>query len=167
MLVDVGGADGTCIAKILEAHPEIKAQQCVVQDREKVVASAEKNESLPKGVKVSAHDFFTPQPVKNARAYQLRAVCHDWSDTMVTKILQQIAPVMAPDSKLLIADNVLPADGVVGMSAFMDLAMMCIGGKERTRADFDMVCDAAGLKVDAVYSAQGEAGFAIVEASLK
>lgn len=167
VLVDVGGADGTCVAKILEAHPEINAVQCVVQDREKVVASAEKNENLPKGVKFSAHDFFTPQPIKHAKAYQLRAICHDWSDASVTKILKQIVPAMAPDSKVLIGDTVLPERGVVGMSAFMDLAMMCIGGKERTRADFEAVCDAAGLKIDAVYSAPGEIGFAIVEASLK
>lgn len=167
VIVDVGGADGTCIAKILEAHPELKASQCIVQDREKVVASAEKNENLPKGVQFSAHDFFTPQPIKHAKAYQLRAVCHDWSDAMVVRILKQIVPVMAPDSKILIGDNVLPESGVVGMSAFMDLAMMCLGGKERTRADFEAVCDAAGLKVDEVYPAKGDIGFAIVEASLK
>jgi len=167
VFVDVGGADGTGIAKILEAHPNIKPEQCTVQDREKVIVAAKANDHLPSGVQFSSHDFFTPQPVKNAKAYQLRAICHDWSDTMVTKILAQIVPAMAPDSKILIGDNVLPESGVVGMAAFMDLAMMCIGGKERTRANFEAVCDAAGLKVDNVYSAPGAIGFAIVEASLK
>lgn len=167
VIVDVGGADGTCVAKILEADSELKAEQCVVQDREQVVAAAEKNENLPQGVKFSAHDFFTPQPVKHAKAYQLRAICHDWSDPAVTNILKQIVPAMAPDSKVLIADNVLPETGVSGFAAFADLAMLCIGGKERTRANFEAVCDAAGLKVDEVYRAPGQIEFAIVEASLK
>ena len=129
VLVDVGGADGTTLAKVLEAHPDIKAEQCVLEDRAGVVEMARKNGHLPEGLQILAHDFFQPQPVKNAKAYLLRAVCHDWSDTSVVKILSNIASAMAPDSKVLIADNVLPEGGVQGMAAFMDLLMLCIGGR--------------------------------------
>lgn len=86
---------------------------------------------------------------------------------MVVKILRQIVPTMAPDSRVLIADSVLPESGVSGMAAFMDLAMMCLGGKERTRADFEKVCGMAGLRVEGVWRAEGEVGFAVVEAVLK
>ena len=166
VLVDVGGADGTTIARTLEAYPEIKPEQCVNQDREQVIATAKQNVDLPESVHLQVHDFFQPQPVKHARAYHLRAICHDWSDGMMIKILKNIVPAMAPVSKVLIADVVLPESGVSGMAACMDM-MMCIGGKERTRANFEAVLDAAGLKLDRVYPAAGGTSFAVVEASLK
>ena len=168
VLVDVGGADGTCVAKILAAHPEIKPSQCVVQDRPAVIEAAKRNPALPAGVHFSAHDFFDSQPpaTHRARAYQLRAITHDWSDSAVVSILRGIVPAMAPDSRVLIADNVLPEEGVSGMAAFMDLAMLCLGGKERTRGDFERVCAEAGLRVEGVWRAEGEVGFAVVEAVL-
>ena len=165
--VDMGGADGKTISKILEAYPQLKAETCVLQDREQVIEIAKKSPNLPKGVQALAHDFFQPQTVEGAKAYHLRAICHDWSDAMVVKILKNIVPVMASDSKVLIADNVLPERGGTGMVAAMDLMMLCIGGKERTKTNFEAVLDAAGLKLDGVYSAAGDTPFSVVEASLK
>ncbi|KAF2481475.1 catechol O-methyltransferase [Neohortaea acidophila] len=167
VIVDVGGADGTTVAKILEAHPDIKPEQCVVQDREQVIELAKKNEGLQKGVRLQAHDFFLPQPVKGAKAYHLRAICHDWSDTMVVKILKHLADAAAKDSKVLIADVVMPEGPLGGMAAFMDLGMLCIGGKERTKQNFEEVLGAAGWELDAIYPSGYESGFSIVEASLK
>lgn len=165
--VDMGGADGKTISKIIAAHPQIKPESCILQDREQVIELAHKSPNLPKGVQAQAHDFFQPQPVKGAKAYHLRAICHDWSDTMVVKILKNIVPAMVPDSKVLIADNVLPERGGSGMVAAMDMMMLCIGGKERTKANFIAVLDAAGLKLDGIYSVAGDTPFSVVEASLK
>ena len=47
------------------------------------------------------------------------------------------------------------------------MMMFCIGGKERTRKDFEFVLGEAGLKLDGIYFVHGEDGFAIIEASLK
>lgn len=125
--VDMGGADGKTISKIIGAHPELKPESCVLQDRNQVIEMAQKSSNLPKGVQVQAHDFFQPQLVKGAKAYHLRAICHDWSDAMVVKILKNIVPAMAPDSKILIADNVLPERGGSGMMAAMDMVrVLCV-----------------------------------------
>ena len=70
-------------------------------------------------------------------------------------------------SKLLIADIVIPERGVQAMSGFMDLMMLGIGGKERTKADSDMALDQAGFKVDGIYRAEGARSYAIVECSVK
>ena len=166
-LVDMGGADGTTVSRILGAHPDLKPEQCVVQDLPASVERAKKNPILPKGVRCEGHDFFTPQQTKNARAYMLRAVCHDWSDGAVIKILKNIVPAMAKDSKVLIGDAVLPETGVSGLAACMDMMMLNIGGKERTRRNWDDVLGAAGLKIDDVFYAQGNFGFAMLETSLR
>ena len=97
----------------------------------------------------------------------MRAVCHDWNDTMVIRMLNNIVPAMAPDSKILIADVVLLETGVSGLTAAMDIMMLCIGDKERTKANFEAVLDAEGLKLDGVFMASGDVRFAVVEASLK
>ncbi|KAK3708124.1 hypothetical protein LTR37_011628 [Vermiconidia calcicola] len=174
-LVDIGGGDGGILAKILEAYPGLEAEQCVLQDRAPVIALAEGNTSLPEGVKKQVHDFYHPQPVQGAKAYHLRAITHDWSDSVVISILKQIVPAMAADSKVLIADNVLSEDvvgGESGLASMMDLLMMSMGGKERTRKDFERVCGEAGLVVERIWSSgeTGErdvGGFAVVECRLK
>lgn len=128
---------------------------------------ARKNSSLPPNVHLQAHDFFGAQPIEDARGYLLRAICHDWSDTSVISILSHLSAAAARDSKSLIAEIVLPEGPVSGMATFMDLSMLCHGGKERTKSSFEYVLNQAGLKLDGMYPAGYDSGFSIVEASLK
>lgn len=64
---------------------------------------------------VIAHDFFTPQPIRDASVFLLRVVLHDWSDTFARKILLQLREAaFLPNSDgthgttLIIADHILP-----------------------------------------------------------
>jgi hypothetical protein len=54
------------------------------------------------------HDFFTPQPVKHAAVYLLRVVLHDWPNAFAQRILLRLREAASEDTKLLIADFVLP-----------------------------------------------------------
>ena len=54
------------------------------------------------------HDFFTPQPVKNAAVFLLRVITHDWPDEFVTRILLQLRQAATPQTKLILVDYVLP-----------------------------------------------------------
>lgn len=56
----------------------------------------------------TVHDFFTPQPVKNATIFLLRVITHDWPDESVTRILLQLRQAATPKTKLIIVDYVLP-----------------------------------------------------------
>ena len=51
------------------------------------------------------HDFFTPQPVKNASIYFLRVVLHDWSDIKALEIMKRLREAAGPSSKLLVFDS--------------------------------------------------------------
>ena len=75
---------------------------------------------------------------------------------------------MAPDSRLLIAEQVLP-ERVYGDkigAAIFDQVMLCIGGKERTVAAFRHVLEASGMELVEVHPMPGVAG-AIIEGRLK
>lgn len=56
----------------------------------------------------TAHDFFTPQPIQNAAVFLLRVITHDWPDESVTRILLQLRHAATPQTKLILADYVLP-----------------------------------------------------------
>ena len=55
-----------------------------------------------------AHDFFTEQPVKNAAAFVLRVVLHDWPTAYAEKILRQLRAAARPSTKLIVAESILP-----------------------------------------------------------
>lgn len=73
-----------------------------------------------------AHNLFEPQPAKyrNTSACFLRSICYDWSDLYASRILDSIAGVMGPSSKLLFANAVLPPAEVQLLCSF-HLSMLC------------------------------------------
>ncbi|KAK7892548.1 hypothetical protein LTR67_007645 [Exophiala xenobiotica] len=166
VLVDVGGGNGRSIMRILQAHPDLPAHKFVLQDLPEVVKQVE--QELPKEVKVMAHDFFTPQPVKGAKAYFFRWIMHDYSDPVCIDILKQIVPAMAPDSVILTADLFFPSK-IAGPAdipnATMDMVIFNMAGKERAQDDFKKVFEAAGLEFVKAHRLEG-ASSGILEARL-
>lgn len=63
-LVDVGGGEGVVLNKILEAHPGLSPERCVLQERPEMIQLAKKNSTLPSKVQLLKHDFMTKQPIK-------------------------------------------------------------------------------------------------------
>lgn len=104
-----------------------------------------------------------------AKAYYFRRVFHDYSDELCAKALNQIIPAMtAPDSRVLIADMLLPEimTEKEAHTAALDVACMVMGGKERTEDDFKRLFDSVGLEVVAIHRAPGAAA-GVVEGKLK
>ncbi|KAF7191609.1 O-methyltransferase gsfC [Pseudocercospora fuligena] len=166
VFVDIGGGHGDAIKAILQAYPEILPSQCVLQDTASVIEYSKSAAGLPAGVRYQAHDFFDRQPVKGAKAYYFRAIAHDLSDDSLQKVLGQVKTAMNEDSRILIADEILPEVGAQGLDAFKDLMMMVIGGKEKTETNFREVIERVGLKVEGVYRAEGKGSYGLVEAKL-
>jgi hypothetical protein len=167
VFVDVGGGNGHVIKEVLGAVPQIRPEQCILEDRAETLELARTTGLLPAGVRLLEHDYLTLQPIAGAKAYHLRAVAYNLGDAELVQLLKQIVPAMAPDSKVLIAENILADDGKgTAFSTVTDMIMLCIGGKERTERGFREVLDRAGLTVDGVHRAPG-LEFGIVEASLK
>ncbi|KAJ5871566.1 S-adenosyl-L-methionine-dependent methyltransferase [Penicillium soppii] len=166
VFVDVGGGNGHVIKEVLQAFPQIRPEQCILEDRAETLELARTMGLLPAGVKLLEHDYLTRQPVLNAKAYHLRAVAYNLGDAELVQLLKQIVPVMGPDSKVLIAENILFDDNGTAFSTVSDMIMLCIGGKERTERNFREVLEEAGLMVDGIHRSPG-LEYGIVEASLK
>lgn len=94
LLVDVGGGLGHDLIAFRRRFPKL-LRKLIVQDI--ILGNAE---SLPSGIEAMKYDFFTPQPIKNAKVYYLRTVLHDWPDKQTGEILDNIRLSMDRESIL-------------------------------------------------------------------
>ncbi|KAK0450283.1 uncharacterized protein EV420DRAFT_1338011 [Desarmillaria tabescens] len=120
IVVDVGGGIGSTSMFLAHAFSNPADEDSIglkfiIQDRPIVVEMGERQwrskcpELLdPDIAQFQVHDFFTPQPVKNAAVYFLRVILHDWPDSFAQRILLRLREAAADDTKLVIADFVLP-----------------------------------------------------------
>lgn len=164
LLVDVGGGRGhdtLSFATRHAAHPG----RVVLQDREPVIAEVQDKDKLP--FECEAHDFFTPQSVRGARAYSLHSVLHDWDDTEGIKILGNLKPALkAGYSRVLLNEIVLSEKHPTIAATSMDMMMLAhFAVRERTEADWRAILDKAGLTLLRIYNYPGVAE-SVIEAEL-
>ncbi|KAF8995998.1 hypothetical protein BDQ17DRAFT_1330195 [Cyathus striatus] len=116
LVVDVGGGIGSTSMLLATASEDMQLDlRFVIQDRPVVVEMGEKAwrakcpQLLDSGMTIfQEHDFFAPQPIKAAAVFLLRVILHDWPDDYARRILLQLREAAMPQTKLLIADWVLP-----------------------------------------------------------
>lgn len=143
VFVDVGGSVGHQSIRVKDAYPHF-AGRIVVQDLPETIATVAKVE----GIEFMGHDFFTPQPIEGAHIYYLRSICHDWDDDSAVEILKRVVAAMAPDSRVLLDEMVLPNTGCTIWPAGQDLQMMSMfGSMERSVDQWYELVDRAGLKI--------------------
>jgi hypothetical protein len=55
-----------------------------------------------------AHNFFQPQPIKDAAIFFMRFIAHDWPDEYAKIIIKNCRGAAQPTTKLILVDNVVP-----------------------------------------------------------
>ncbi|KAI1440479.1 putative O-methyltransferase [Annulohypoxylon stygium] len=147
-LVDVGGGLGHDLRELKEKHPSLPGS-LILQDRPEVISTVSVGAFLP-----TSHDFFTPQPVKNARAYYLHSVLHDWGDDDCVKILEQLKPAMKPGySRLLINEIIVPDRNPTWPVTSMDQLVFVLGAMgERSEKNWEGILNRAGFKITHIYN---------------
>ena len=151
LLVDIGGGVGHDLRAFKAKFPKLPGR-LVLQDLPQVIDSIT---DIPDAIEPLKYDFFTPQPLQNARAYYLRTVLHDWPDSYCQKILKNIIPAMGPMSRLLLNECVLAESGTPLFPAQLDISMMIMhASMERTRKHWDKLLGEVGLEIVAVHTAE-------------
>ncbi|MFG2831408.1 methyltransferase [Streptomyces sp. NPDC048434] len=166
-VADIGGGDGTLLAAILRAFPSLDG---ILFDSAEGLAQAGAKlarDGLDGRCSLVPGDFFATAP-EGADLYLLKSVIHDWSDARCADILGHCRRVIPDGGRLLLVEPVLPpvvdpaAAGVVYLS---DLNMLVnVGGRERTRDDFELLCRAAGFAVRTVTRLPKPNRFSVIEA---
>ena len=138
----MGGGLGHDLLVFKKAFPELPGR-LIVQDLPVVIDDIK---DLPYGIEAMKHNFFTPQPIKNARAYYLRTVLHDWPDKQARDIPTNIRLAMSKQSIIPINENALPEDDVPLYPAQLDISMMAaFSSLDRTQLQFKKLLESTGF----------------------
>lgn len=167
LLVDVGGGRGHDVVSFTSQH-KAHPGRVILQDREPVIAGVlESTDSTSRSFEAQAHDFFTPQPIRGARAYSLHSILHDWSDEDGVKILQNLVPALKKGySRVLLNEIVVSEERPTLAATNMDLMMLAhFAVRERTEKEWRDILGQAGLRVVRVYTYPGVAE-SLIEAEL-
>ncbi|MEV8319960.1 methyltransferase [Streptomyces sp. NPDC059900] len=167
-VTDVGGGDGTLLSAVLREHPKLTG---VIYDTEEGLARAPatlERQGLTERCSPVAGDFFRSVPA-GADVYLMKSILHDWSDDQAVTILTHCREVLPPAGRVLIVEPVLPEVVDVtsaGLTYLTDLNMLVnVGGRERTRADFEDLCRKAGLSLASVTPLARAEPFFLIEAT--
>jgi SAM-dependent methyltransferase len=153
-VADIGGGTGALIAAVLGRYPDLHG---ILLERAAVLEGA-KSHLEDAGVldrcDLVHGDFFESVPA-GADTYVLSQVLHDWNDEAAERILSNCRRVMPSDGKILVVERVLP-DGGVQKGPLTDLNMLVLmGGRERTRKEYEVLLARAGFRITQVL-AMGE-----------
>ncbi|KIM79869.1 hypothetical protein PILCRDRAFT_790698 [Piloderma croceum F 1598] len=177
VIVDIGGGIGSSSLMLAKEYSHLNI---IVQDTESVVKDGhaywqrEYTEALSDGrVKLQTHDFFTPQPIKNAAVFFLRRVLHNWPAEEAKVILKALRASATPNTKLILLENIVPY-AIVGLEQntpgdevpvlpapllpnlgavnlqcyFADMHMMLLlNSQERTLGDWTALMDVTGWQL--------------------
>ncbi|MEU2241086.1 methyltransferase [Streptomyces sp. NPDC018338] len=172
-VTDVGGGEGTLLAGVLAAHPGLTG---TLFDTAEGLAEAPRTmerHGLKGRCSLVAGDFFRSVP-EGSDLYLMKSVLHDWTDDQAVTILSHCRAVLPPGGLVLIVEPVLPevvdtsaeadvTDG--GVTYLSDLNMLVnVGGRERTRKDFEELCHRAGLSLTSVTPLAEAAPFSLIQA---
>jgi hypothetical protein len=182
IVVDVGGGIGSSTLELAKQYPHLKF---IVQDLPETVKNGdnywqqEYPEAISSGhVKLQAHNFFNPQPIRNASVFVLRIVLHDWPTPYAKKILIQLRAAAQPSTKVVLVEQIVPylskealppstcdttntklpsisdpqaVHGAARAPFLLDLQMMNMNnGMERTLGDWVECVEGTGWKITEV-----------------
>ncbi|MFJ9413789.1 methyltransferase [Streptomyces sp. NPDC101227] len=98
-------------------------------------------------------DLLTAVPT-GGDLYLLKNILHDWPDEDCVRILATCRTAMAPGTRLLVIDAVLPGDGTPHPAIALDIVMlMPLKGRERTAAEFEDLLKRTGFRLNRVLPA--------------
>jgi SAM-dependent methyltransferase len=149
-VVDVGGGNGLALAALLGRHPGVRGVlfdlPAVAARSREVVASCGVSDRM----RFVGGDFFDSVPV-SGDAYLLRHVLHDWDDDEAVAILKNCRVAMRPGGRVLVVETVIPSGNEPCFGKWLDLMMLVVGGRERTKEQYAELFSAAGLRLTSVF----------------
>jgi hypothetical protein len=154
-VADIGGGNGLTLAAILQRHPGIRGilfDLPAVADRAR---STILGSGVSERIRVEGGDFFSSVP-PGADAYVLRHIVHDWEDREAIAILRRCREAMRPDGKILVVEMVIPPGNEPSFGKWLDLMMLLVGGRERTKEEYGRLFSAAGLKMNRIIPTASE-----------
>jgi hypothetical protein len=145
-IVDVAGGVGYLLAKILSAHPRMRA---TLYDLPHVIERAKSGPlaGVIDRCSFESGDMFASVPA-GRDAYMMKHIIHDWPDEPCIQLLKACRSAVNANGRLLVIDNVIQPGNDFHPGKFLDLQMLIFpGGRERTEQEFRELFEASGWKL--------------------
>ncbi len=157
LIADIGGGRGHLLQAVLEHAPRARG---VLFGQPHVIKAASINTS--DRLALQAGDFFADL-LPTADAYLLMEVIHDWDDERATAILRAVRSAAPAGAKVLMIEAIVSEEPGPSWPKMLDIWMLAIGGKQRTRREYAALLDAAGFQF--TKEIETGAGVSIIEAA--
>jgi hypothetical protein len=145
IVADIGGGKGQLLQRIAENNEAVT--ELILFDLQQVQNNIVSQDAVMTQV---AGSFFDPITVQ-ADTFILKRILHDWNDAQALRILCNVAAAMTENDVLYIVDAVIDQCQDKKLILDIDLRLLTIfGGQERTKSEFEVLCNAAGLEITAI-----------------
>ncbi|MBK3570865.1 methyltransferase [Streptomyces sp. MBT62] len=172
-LVDVGGGDGSLLAKVLPHHPVMRGVLTELPDALEGARDRLTLLGLADRTDLVAGSFFDPLP-EGGDVYTLSRVLHNWNDDKAVRILRRVREAMPDHGRLLVLERLetpVPEGAALTRQAaqgrLIDLLMLVmLEGWDRSEEEYRALLEAAGFTVRAVHPAplQSDRAEQVIEA---
>jgi SAM-dependent methyltransferase len=152
LVVDVGGGTGGLLSGLLARHPALRGIVVDLPHSEAAALETFAAAGVADRATFLSGDFFEAVPA-GGDAYVLSHILHDWDDEPAHRILRAIRDAAGDGARLAILDNVLGDGPGELVPKLIDLHMLVlVGGRERTRDEWERLLAAAGFSLERVYT---------------
>jgi O-methyltransferase len=142
-MADIGGGSGHLLRGVLEATPRARG---VLFDLPHVITQSAGTPT--DRLRLQPGDFFK-DALPACDAYLLMEVIHDWPDAESVAILQAIRRAAPAGARLLVIEAIVPDDPGPHWSKALDVLMLALlGGRQRTRREYEALLKTAGFRVE-------------------
>jgi hypothetical protein len=152
LVVDVGGGTGGLLSGLLARHPQLRGIVVDLPHSEAAAVAMFQAAGVADRASFATGDFFEAVPA-GGDVYVLSQILHDWDDEPALRILGAVRAAAGGAARLLIVDNVLTEGPGAVVPKLLDLHMLVmLGGRERTRDEWDRLLGQAGFSLERVHA---------------
>jgi hypothetical protein len=156
VIVDIAGGDGHLLSTVLREHTACRG---VLFDLPAVAGRTEASlldDPVSERLEFVSGSFLEPIAAQGD-LYLLRHIIHDWSDDESVSILGNVRDAIPDHGRLLIIEGVIEPGNEPFSYKFLDLVMLtALGGKERSREQYENLLNQAGFRVARVIPTASE-----------
>lgn len=150
-IVDVGGGNGSLLMTALGKLPGVEG---ILFDLPGVVDRARpgiESAGFGKRIAITGGSFLDEGVIPTgADAYILRHIVHDFDDEKTVTILSNTRKAAGKTGRVFLVEIVVPPGNDPNFGKWLDLMMLCYGGKERTVDEYRDLFGKAGLELTRV-----------------
>ncbi|MFI7613053.1 methyltransferase [Nonomuraea terrae] len=148
-VVDIGGGNGSLMAALLRAHPELTGAVFDLEAGLRGTSAVLEEAGVSDRCSLVPGDFLVDAPPAGRDAYIIKNTLSDWDDESAVRLLRHCRQAMRSDSGLFVIDMIMAEDDSSAdpIALMSDMSTLIDKGMIRTGPEFRELFARAGLRL--------------------